>query len=267
MPTEKRARQRAGRQARLEALARQQKRRRRVRSSLVVVVIAAVVVGSVYLITRKSTTKPPATAQGRLESVWTKAGCPASTTTRVNTLSWKSPPAMTISTTATYDATVKTDIGSFVIALDPKEAPLAVNSFVFLSEHHFFNCVIFHRVIKGFVDQTGDPTGTGAGGPGYQFTEAAPPTASPQYPLGAVAMANSDNPPTTTPTTNGSQWFVVTGTAGEDLQNNYVEFGKVISGMKVVDAINKDGAAATSTKGTPKVIHRILSVTTKEVAS
>jgi peptidyl-prolyl cis-trans isomerase B (cyclophilin B) len=267
VPSEKRARQRAGRQARLEALAKRQKRRRQVRSVVVVVVIAAVVVGSVYLITRKSTPPKTTSAQGRLEQVWTRNGCPQSSTTRVNTLSFSSAPALTISTTATYDATVRTDVGTFVIALDAKEAPIAVNSFVFLSDKHFFNCVIFHRVVQGFVDQTGDPTGTGAGGPGYQFAEAGPPVASPQYPLGAVAMANSDSPATTTPKTNGSQWFVVVGTSGEDLPPDYVEFGQVISGMNVVDAINKDGSPSTSSAGTPKVVHRILSVKIKEVPS
>ena len=268
MPTDKRARQRAGRQARLEALARQQRNRRRVRSSVVVVVIAAVVVGSVYLITKKSPPKPVhPSAQARLQELWVKDGCPSASATRVNTQSYTSAPPLTISTTATYEATVKTDIGSFVITLNPKLAPVAVNSFVFLADKGFFNCVIFHRVVQGFVDQTGDPTGTGTGGPGYQFTEAGPPVGTPQYPLGAVAMANSDSPATTTPKTNGSQWFVVTGASGEQLPPDYVEFGQVTSGMKVVDDINKDGSPSSSSQGTPKVVHRILSVKIKEVAS
>jgi peptidyl-prolyl cis-trans isomerase B (cyclophilin B) len=268
VPTDKRARQRAGRQARLEALARQQRNRRRIRSSVVVVVIAAVVVGSVYLITKKSPQKPaPLSAQARLERVWVRNACPQSSTTRVNTQSYTAVPPLTISTAATYTATVKTDVGSFVITLNPKLAPVAVNSFVFLADKGFFNCVIFHRVVQGFVDQTGDPTGTGTGGPGYQFTETGPPVATPQYPLGAVAMANSDSPATTAPKTNGSQWFVVTGSSGESLPPDYVEFGQVTSGMKVVDDINKDGSAASSSQGTPKVVHRILSVKIKEVAS
>jgi peptidyl-prolyl cis-trans isomerase B (cyclophilin B) len=262
VPSEKRARQRAGAQARRAAIARQQKRRRRVRSSIVVTVIAAAVIGSVYLITNHSSPTFPNTAQGKLQAVWSKAGCPTAIKTRVNTKSYKKAPPLTISTTATYDATVKTDVGTFVIALDPKEAPTAVNSFVFLAKKGFFNCVIFHRVVKSFVDQTGDPTGTGDGGPGYQFTEAGPPTASPQYPLGSVAMANSNSPATTDPTTNGSQWFVVTGSLGEQLPPDYVLFGKVTSGMSVVQQINKGGS--TSESGSPKLYHRILSIKIKE---
>jgi cyclophilin family peptidyl-prolyl cis-trans isomerase len=248
-------------------LARQQKRRRRIRSSGVIVVVGALVVFSVYLITNHHSTPPisTSTAQGKLEAIWVKAGCPSSTTTRVNTQQYKSAPPLTISTTATYDATVKTDVGTFVISLDPKEAPTAVNNFVFLADKGFFDCNTFHRVVQGFVDQTGDPTGTGSGGTGYQFTEAGPPTASPQYPLGAVAMANSNSPATTNPTTNESQWFVVTGSAGEQLPPDYVLFGQVTSGMSVVQKINKDGSASTSQTGTPTVYHRILTVKIKEV--
>ena len=262
MPSEKRARQRAGAQARREAIARQQKRRRRVRSSVTVVIIAVVVIGSVYLITnRHSSPTFPNTAQGKLEAIWSKAGCPTSTKTRVNKLSFKKGPALTVSTTATYDATVKTDAATFVISLSPEEAPTAVNNFVFLADKGFFNCVTFHRVVQGFVDQTGDPTGTGDGGPGYKFTEAGPPTASPQYPLGSVAMANSNSPATTKPTTNGSQFFIVTGSQGESLPPDYVLFGQVTSGMSVVDQISNDG----STSGVPPTItHRMLSVTIAE---
>lgn len=260
MPTDKRARQRAGRQARLAAMQRRQQRRRRLRTSVIVVIIAAVVVGSVYLITRKTTPSRPNTAQGRLETLWQKAGCPTSISARVNHKSYPSAPALSLSSSAVYTATVKTDVGSFVMALNPTESPQSVNSFVYLARQGYFNCNLFHRVIPGFVDQTGDPTGTGKGGPGYQFAEAGPPVASPQYPLGSVAMANSNNPATTKPTTNGSQWFIVTGTEGEDLPPDYTLFGQVSSGMSVVQKINKDG----TTGGTPKLYHRILSVTIKE---
>ena len=82
---------------------------------------------------------------------------------------------MTIDPAKTYTATVKTDVGTFVIALDAKDAPKTVNNFVFLAQHHFFDCVIFLRVIPAFVDQTGDPTGTGSGGPGYTIPDEFPP--------------------------------------------------------------------------------------------
>jgi cyclophilin family peptidyl-prolyl cis-trans isomerase len=167
---------------------------------------------------------------------------------------------MTIDTSKTYTATVTTDIGPFTIQLDPKTAPIAVNSFVFLAQQHFFDCIIFHRVIPSFVDQTGDPTGTGTGGPGYQFTEHGPATASPQYPLGSVAMANSNSPATTDPTTNGSQFFIVAGSQGESLAPNYTLFGQVTSGMSVIDKINQGGASS----GTPTTLHRMVSVTVSE---
>jgi cyclophilin family peptidyl-prolyl cis-trans isomerase len=263
VPSAKRARQRAGRDARRAALAKQQQRRKTVRRGITIAIVAIVVVGSVYLITRpKSPAAAPTTnSQAAANAVAVKAGCPASTATRVNKLKFAAPP-MTIDTTKTYTATVKTTVGSFVISLDAESSPVAVNSFVFLAKHSFFHCVIFHRVIPGFVDQTGDPTGTGSGGPGYQFTEAGPKKASPQYPLGAVAMANSDSPATTTPKTNGSQWFVVAGTQGEALPPDYVLFGQVISGLNVVATINKDG----STSGVPpKITQRILSVTIHEL--
>ena len=262
MPTEKRERQRAGARARREAIARHQKRRRRVRSSATVVVIAAVVIGSVYLITKHSSTTFPDTAQGRLQAVWVKAGCPSTPVSTVNTQKYKKAPPLTISTTATYDATVKTDVGTFVISLDPKEAPTAVNSFVFLAKKGFFNCVIFQRVIRDFMDQTGDPTGTGTGGPGYSFHESGPPTASPQYPLGAVVYATSSSD--STDPLDESQWFVVTGPEGESLPPDYTLFGQVTSGMSVVQKINENGSVSTSETGTPTVYHRILSVKIKE---
>jgi cyclophilin family peptidyl-prolyl cis-trans isomerase len=113
--------------------------------------------------------------------------------------------------------------------------------------------VIFHRVIPGFMDQTGDPTGTGTGGPGYTFADELPATASPQYPLGSVAMANSGA------NTNGSQFFIVTGPEGEQLQPNYSLFGQVpSSSMAVPQQINAEGSANGIP---PNVTQRILSVT------
>ena len=202
------------------------------------------------------------TAQEIADNAAVAGGCPSSPTAALHKPSWKSPPAMTIDTAKTYTATVKTDVGTFVITLDAKDSPVTVNNFVFLAEKKFYNCVIFHRVIPGFVVQGGDPTGTGQGSPGYQFAEKGPaPAKNPaqQYPLGSVAMANSNSPATTDPTTNGSQFFIVTGTQGEQLQPDYTLFGQVTSGMSVVDKISADGLANTGTP--PKVIHRMLTVT------
>jgi cyclophilin family peptidyl-prolyl cis-trans isomerase len=182
-------------------------------------------------------------------------GCSSSPTATLHKPSWKSPPAMTIDTAKTYTATVKTDAGTFVITLNAAHTPLTVNNFVFLAQKDFYNCVTFHRVIPNFMDQTGDPTGTGTGGPGYTFADELPPAANPQYPIGSVAMANSG------PNTNGSQFFIVTGAEGESLAPNYTLFGTVTSGLSVLQKINADGNANPSDNGVPpKVIHRILSV-------
>jgi cyclophilin family peptidyl-prolyl cis-trans isomerase len=194
-------------------------------------------------------------AQRAADRAAVAGGCKSSPSTPLHKPQWNKAPAMTIDPTKAYAATVKTDAGSFVIALDAAKTPLAANNFVFLAQNHFFDCIIFHRVIPGFMNQTGDPTGTGSGGPGYSFADELPPTASPQYPLGSVALANSG------PNTNGSQFFVVTGSDGESLAPDYTLFGQVTSGMSVVQKINADGNANPSADGVPPtVIHRILSV-------
>jgi cyclophilin family peptidyl-prolyl cis-trans isomerase len=284
----KRARQKASRAARLAELERQRRKRRNIRRATVAVFIAAIVVGifaatggfssspktssgSTTTTSKPSTTSTTSSAatqetklrQNKANEASVAAGCPSSLTKRVNTLTWSKAPAMTIDTSKTYVATIKTDAGTFQMTLDPKEAPIAVNNFVFLAQHKFYNCVIFHRVIPNFVVQGGDPTGTGDGGPGYEFTEHGPAAASnsaDQYPLYSVAMANSSSN-STDPSTNGSQFFIVTGSSGESLPPDYVLFGKVTSGTSVVQQINTDG----STAGVPPTVtHRMLSVTITE---
>lgn len=195
-----------------------------------------------------------AASQASVDKRDAAAGCPTNTTTRVNKMTWSSAPAMTIDKSKHYTATVRTDAGTLTMSLDASSAPVTVNNFVFLSQKGYFHCVIFHRVIPGFVDQTGDPTGTGQGGPGYTIPDEYPPKAANpanQYPLGSVAMANTGQPHS-----GGSQWFIVAGTQGEQLPNQYSLFGQVTSGMSAVQLINREG----SSSGTPKVTHRILSV-------
>ena len=238
----------------------------------IVVVVAIVVVGTVALLSgggdKSSTTTTAANgsttsttaassaanqaAQKKADAAAVAAGCPASPATRVNTKSWSTAPAMSIDTAKTYTATVLTDLGPFTITLDAKKAPNTVNNFVFLANQSYYHCVIFHRVIPDFMDQTGDPQGTGTGGPGYSFADELPAKATPQYPIGSVAMANSGA------NTNGSQFFIVTGAQGESLAPNYSLFGTVTSGMDVVQTINKQG---TPEGVPPAVTHRILSVT------
>jgi cyclophilin family peptidyl-prolyl cis-trans isomerase len=276
VPSDKRARQRAAREARLAAEAQSQKRRKQIRNGIIVVVIAAVIVGIVFLVSGNnnnvasqskvnSTTttiagkSADAKLQAQANEVAVKAGCPASAKTTVNTQKYASAPAMTINTSKSYTATVVTTAGTFDIALDAKTAPTTVNNFVFLADKGYYHCVIFHRVIPGFMDQTGDPTGTGDGGPGYTIQDENPAkaaNASEQYPLGSVAMANTGQP-----NSGGSQFFIVAGPQGESLPNTYALFGSVTSGMNVVDAINQQG----STAGVPPdVTQRMLSVTIHE---
>lgn len=143
---------------------------------------------------------------------------------------YDAPPAMQIDPEKTYLAHVEmANGGSFTIELYPKSAPLTVNSFVFLAQEGWFDGVTFHRVLPGFVAQTGDPSGTGMGDPGYTVPNEIDPALSHKA-AGMVAMANSG------PDTNGSQWYITLGDASF-LDGSYTIFGQVIEGMDVVNAI------------------------------
>ena len=161
-------------------------------------------------------------------------------------------PPMIIDTQRTYSATMVTSKGTLEILLDPLAAPVTVNSFVFLARWHYFDGIVFHRVIPGFVLQGGDPTGTGTGGPGYRFNDELPKPG--RYELGSLAMANSG------PNTNGSQFFVISGPDGVRLPPLYSLFGKVVKGLDVVAAINDIG----SPSGAPRERVVIESVTIHE---
>jgi cyclophilin family peptidyl-prolyl cis-trans isomerase len=136
-------------------------------------------------------------------------------------------PDLTIDLDTDYRATLHTNQGDITLRLFPAEAPLAVNSFLFLAGEGFYDGVIFHRVIPGFVIQGGDPAGTGHGGPGYSFRDEL--EADRRYLRGTLAMANAG------PNTNGSQFFICLG--GLKLPHQYTIFGEVVSGMEAVDAI------------------------------
>lgn len=137
------------------------------------------------------------------------------------------PPDMVIDPTAPYSATISTNFGDIEVELLAAEAPLTVNNFVFLARDDYYDGVIIHRVVPGFVVQGGDPEGNGRGGPGYEFADELDSERS--YTRGIVAMANSGQD------TNGSQFFVML--ADVDLPRDYTIFGQVTSGMEVVDAI------------------------------
>ncbi|MGH2447045.1 MAG: peptidylprolyl isomerase [Chloroflexota bacterium] len=137
-------------------------------------------------------------------------------------------PAMAINAHKHYTAIVHTGKGNFSIELLPKVAPLAVNNFVFLARHKYYNHNQFFRVIAPFMIQTGDPSNTSFGGPGYTFRDE---KVTLKYRPGIVAMANHG------PNTNGSQFFICTGPQALQLPSSYTIFGKVSAGMRVVHKI------------------------------
>ncbi len=141
---------------------------------------------------------------------------------------YSAPPAMAIDQNKTYTATLHTNLGDMQVELFAKDAPITVNNFVFLAKEGFYNNVRFHRLIKGFMAQTGDPTGTGAGGPGYRFKDE---PVTRDYLRGTVAMANAG------PNTNGSQFFIVQ--QDYPLPKKYTIFGQVTDqgSLAVLDKI------------------------------
>jgi len=145
-------------------------------------------------------------------------------------------PDMQIDPQKDYSAEIKTDQGEITIKLNEQDTPITVNNFVYLAEKGFYDQTIFHRVVDGFMIQGGDPTGTGKGGPGYQFDDE---SFEGEYTRGTLAMANSG------PNTNGSQFFIMH--QDYDLPKNYVIFGQVTKGIKVVDKIAQAEVKTSST--------------------
>jgi len=142
---------------------------------------------------------------------------------------WNTPPKVQIDETASYGAIMDTSKGPIELELFPQHAPRTVNNFVFLARDGFYDNVSFHRVIAGFVIQGGDPSGTGSGGPGYQFEDEVldnPLT----HETGTLSMANAG------PDTNGSQFFI-THAPQPHLNGKHTVFGRVVKGQDVVNAI------------------------------
>jgi cyclophilin family peptidyl-prolyl cis-trans isomerase len=135
-------------------------------------------------------------------------------------------PSMQIDISKAYVAILKTSEGEIELELNAKQTPNTVNNFVYLAKQKYYNNTIFHRVIKGFMIQGGDPNGDGTGGPGYRFEDE---KFEGEYTRGTVAMANAG------PNTNGSQFFIMH--ADYNLPKNYVIFGKVTQGLDVIDKI------------------------------
>lgn len=277
MGSDKRERQKEGRRARLEEEARAWNRRQRNRKIVgfaIVAFVVAIAVGAVNLLgsddeEATETTLPPTTLDPAVttmpsvpitappagESITGETPCPAADGSSPRTTSFEQPPPMCIDASKTYTATVNTDLGDFVITLDAVNAPKTVNNFVVLARYHYFDGVLFHRIIPGFVIQGGDATGDppGTGDPGYSFEDELPDDVS-EYVRGSVAMANSG------PDTNGSQWFVWMG-PNPLPEPDYSLFGQVTQGLEEVLAQIE---AAGTPEGTPQAIVPINSVTIEE---
>ena len=161
-------------------------------------------------------------------------------------------PPMEIDQTKQYVATITTEKGEVKIELFADKAPMAVNSFIFLAQNGWFDDVTFHRVIPGFVAQTGDRTGTGFGGPGYYFINEVSDLKFDK--AGVVGMANSGAD------SNGSQFFITLG-ATPNLDGSYTIFGQVIEGMEVVNSLTERDP---SQNGNLPPGDKILSVTIEE---
>jgi len=147
----------------------------------------------------------------------------------VEPMQWSTPPSMNLKKEKKYSAIMHTEKGDIHIELFAEKTPKTVNNFVFLSQQGFYDGVIFHRVIKDFMTQGGDPTGTGRGGPGYKFEDEFNPSLKHNMP-GILSMANAG------PRTNGSQFFI-THVPTPWLDNKHTVFGVVTKGMDVVLAI------------------------------
>jgi peptidyl-prolyl cis-trans isomerase B (cyclophilin B) len=144
---------------------------------------------------------------------------------------WSAPPLMQIDASKRYAVSIVTNRGTIELELYPQHAPQTVNNFVFLAGQGYYDGVQFHRVIADFMIQTGDPTGTGRGGPGYKFADEC--KGNPlKHERGVISMANAG------PNTNGSQFFI-THIPTPHLNGKHTVFGKVTSGLDVVDAIDQ----------------------------
>ena len=146
---------------------------------------------------------------------------------------YSGPPPVTIDTSAEYIASFRTNQGNFRVQLLPVQAPVTVNNFVFLAKEGFYDGLTFHRVIQDFMIQGGDPTGNGAGGPGYRFQDEISPALIFDSP-GKLAMANSG----AGTSTNGSQFFITT-VPTPHLNGSHTIFGEIIDGQNVVDQISR----------------------------
>jgi len=232
----KRARKKEGRQARIEAEKKAAARRRTRNRNIGLGVVLVLLLGFFGLNQllgkpkkKVSTTTPPAAT-----------ACSTIKPARGGTVSQSTPPPMTVSASKTYTATIETSCGTMMASLDVKDSPNTVNEFVYLADKGFYNGLTFHRIVKDFAIQGGDPTGTGSGGPGFEVTDTVP--SGFRYTKGVLAMANAG-------TTGGAagQFFIVPAdSAASNFHPLYAVLGKVTSGVDTVDKLNAVKTVANS---------------------
>ena len=190
----------------------------------------------------RATAAPPPTTDPR----------PTATPQQGRPMSYSAPPEMTIDTNKDYFAVFETVGGSFRVELFVNDAPTTVNNFVFLAREGFYNDTTFHRVLPGFMAQAGDPTGTGAGGPGYRFEDEF--SSRKHDGVGMLSMANAG------PNTNGSQFFIIY-VPTPHLDGRHSVFGQVVEGIEVVEGIRPRDPS----QGNPPPGDRLISVSIEEV--
>jgi peptidylprolyl isomerase len=195
----------------------------------------------------------PCVSTSVLKEVTDTAAAPTSAQFKQIQHTYQQAPAMSINTKKLYCAGINTSRGLIVLELDPSIAPNTVNNFVFLAQHHFYDGLVFHRVVPKFIIQSGDPRGNGTGGPGYKFADEPVPAAA-NYTAGCLAMANAG------PNTNGSQFFICTADDTQALQKSYNLFGHVVQGLDVAQKIQGPGDTPASKKIKPDVIDHVIVV-------
>ncbi|HEY5274338.1 MAG TPA: peptidylprolyl isomerase [Acidimicrobiales bacterium] len=284
MPSEKRARQRALRDQKLAVQERHNRRARNTRRSVTLVIAIGVIIALVALLSSGGSKKPTAAKSTTTTAAVTTTTattlpvsktaiapvCPPATAAGAakRVIAFTTAPPVCVAANSVFNATVVTDVGTFVIHMTTASSPAAVNNFVFLARYHFYNGIIFQRVIPNFIVQGGDPTGTGAGGPGYSFTGNKPPASCVAkgdcYATGDVALANSNSELST----DSSQFFIVVPGGASNLADSYTVLGQVTSGMNVVEKIAADGNSVAADGGVPpKVTHHMISVTVQQISA
>jgi peptidylprolyl isomerase len=221
--------------------------------------VIAVAIGSLYYyhigpFAKPAKPKPQAVASPCLKVVkqlTNLSPAPGPETFNSTPHTFKQAPDMVINTKKVYCAGINTNRGLIVLELDPKLAPNTVNNFVFLAQQHFYDGQTFHRVVPHVIIQTGSPTGTSQGGPGYKFNDE---PVKGKYTVGMVAMANAG------PNTNGSQFFICTGDDSKTFKSLYNLFGHVVRGLNVAQAIQGPGDTPVSKSVKADVITHLIVV-------